>query len=150
MISIFKDCLKSEETVFRFDLLTLNERCVELLRNVQKLCVELSPLDYPLAEYGHDRDVNSCFLHLLAGVAGMKREQPLRFNEVCLIVKETVKKFGAEEYKNATSRCFIKGDGSMKVTDAFYTPFEDNIPISERIKYSRIVVDDPDRGIVVI
>ncbi|PMD30202.1 hypothetical protein L207DRAFT_592660 [Hyaloscypha variabilis F] len=32
MISILKNSLKSEEEIFRFDLVTLNQRCVEMLR----------------------------------------------------------------------------------------------------------------------
>jgi hypothetical protein len=51
MISIFKDCLKSEEMVFRFDILALDERCVRLLRKVQAVCLEQSPVDYPSDEY---------------------------------------------------------------------------------------------------
>lgn len=51
MLSIFKERLKSEDKILRFDLLTLNERCVEMLRKAQAVCVEESPLDYPRDEY---------------------------------------------------------------------------------------------------
>jgi hypothetical protein len=43
MIKIFKDCFQEEEIIFRFDLLRLNERCVKLLRKIQKVCVTESP-----------------------------------------------------------------------------------------------------------
>jgi hypothetical protein len=67
MISTFKDCLKSEEEIFRFDLLALNQRCVEMLRKSQAFCVEQSPMDYPKNEYGGDGQLNNCFSHMIAG-----------------------------------------------------------------------------------
>lgn len=72
MLSIFKDCLKSEESIIRFDLFTLNQRCVKLLWKVQAVCVEQSPLDYPVEKYSGDRQLNGCVSHMMAGVLGLE------------------------------------------------------------------------------
>lgn len=152
MISIFKDCLKSEEAILRFDLLALNQRCVELLRKVQKFCVDLSPLDYPRDEYDGDGKLNDCFSHQLAGEVGLKRYQPSRFHEACLTVKEMITEVGDEEYRKSKARSFITGDGRKKVTEPFHTPFEDVMPLSLRSNFGLIIFagDDPEAGIAFI
>lgn len=128
MISIFKDHLKAEERVFRFDILALNQRCVELMRKFQRACIEKSPLDYPLEEYGTGQRIGKCYTHMLAGVMGEKRQQPTRFNEACLFVKDLISTNGEdEEYEKSISRCFIQDDGNKHVIDSFSTPDEDNL-----------------------
>jgi hypothetical protein len=152
MISIFKDYLKSEETIFRFDLLTLNQRCVELLRKVQAVCVEQSPLDYPVEEFASDHQFSNCFSHMMAGVLGPDHQQLIISQEACLIVKEVVKAEGDVEYGKAKSRCCIKGDGKKKVMDEFATPVEDTILLSDRAKFGRVIIIDgsPGSGITII
>jgi hypothetical protein len=127
MISILKNSLKSEEEIFRFDLVTLNQRCVEMLRKAQAICVEQSPHDYPKNEYDGDDKLNACIGHMLAGVAGVPRSQPTRFLEACLIVKDTVESDGSSESQQAKARCFAQKNGGPMVIDKFETPFEDNI-----------------------
>ncbi|CZR61917.1 uncharacterized protein PAC_11814 [Phialocephala subalpina] len=146
MISIFKDYLKSEEKIFRFDLLALNQRCVELLRKIQKVCVEQSPLDYPADKYGGDRHANSCFSHMMAGELGLERCQPTRFQEACLLVKDVIENVGDEEFEKSESRCFIKGDGTKVVTDSFSTPIEDVVMFYERAKTRAIILVDGPPG----
>jgi hypothetical protein len=146
MISIFKDCLKSEEEIFRFDLLALNQRCVELLLKIQTVCLEQSPLDYPQDEYGGDRLANSCFGHMMAGELGLERQQPTRFHEACLLVKRVVEEMGDEEYRKSRSRRFIKGDGNKRVTDTFSTPVTDIILFSDKAKCSLMILTDGPPG----
>jgi hypothetical protein len=147
MISIFKDHLKSEEEIFRFDLLTLNQRCAELLLKIQTICLEQSPLDYPRDEYDGDRLANSCFSHMMAGELGLERQQPTRFREACLLVKGVIEEVGDEEYRKSRARRFIKGDGNKKVTDSFSTPGADIVLFSERTKFGRmILVEDSPEG----
>jgi len=140
MISMFKDHLKSEEEIFRFDLLALNQRCVELLLKMQNICLKRSPLDYPLDEYGGDRWANSCFSHMMAGEMGLERQQPTRFREACLLVKEVIEGMGDEEYRKSRARRFIKGDSNKKVTDTFSSPVADIVLFSDRTKYSRAIL----------
>jgi hypothetical protein len=146
MISIFKDHMKSEEEIFRFDLLTLNQRCVELLLKIQAICLEQSPLDYSLDEYGGDRLANSCFGHMIAGELGLERQQPTRFREACLLVKGVIESTGDEEYRNSRARRFIKGDGNKKVTDTFSTPVADIVLFSDRALCSQIIITDGPPG----
>jgi hypothetical protein len=146
MIATFKSVLKSDEEILRFDLFTLNERCVELLRKVQAPCIEQSPLDYPADEYGGDSKLNSCFSHMLAGVLGLERHQPTRFEEACDVVKQIVESEGKIEYRKAKIQCFIIGDGNKKITDPFHTPPEDNFLFYQRPLFSRIVIVDGPPG----
>lgn len=147
MMSIFRDVLKSEEEIFRFDLFNLNERCVKLLRKVQAFCVEQSPLDYPMDEFGDDSKLNDCFSHMLAGVVGSERHQPTRFEEACVLVKEVVDLEGDFEYRNAKSRCFVEGDGNKKATDPFHTSPEDDILLRDRTMFGIIFgMDDAPGG----
>lgn len=139
MITFFKDYLKSEEIIFRFDLLSLNQRCLEMLRKFQAVCVEQSPLVYPTREYGGDRNIVYCFSQMLE-LLGRACYLPVRFKESCLIVKETIGAGGSEEYMKAKSRCFIEGDGNRKVTDPFEAPFEDNLLFPDRAMFGRIVI----------
>jgi hypothetical protein len=149
MISILKDNLKSEEEIFRFDLVTLNQRCVEMLRKVQAICVEQSPYDYPKNEYDGDHKLNACISHMLAGVAGVPRSQPTRFLEACLIVKDTIESDASTESKQAKALCFVQTDGGPMVIDKFETPLEDNILLSDRVDmcgFSTIIVADGSRS----
>ncbi|KAE9375178.1 hypothetical protein N431DRAFT_463285 [Stipitochalara longipes BDJ] len=138
MLHVLKDCLKSEEAIIRFDLLSMNERCVKLLRDVQEVCVTQSPLDFLLEEYGGDSNLISCFNHMLGGAVGnalgvdLKRHQASRFQEACLLVKKLVEGEGSIEYDLVKSRCFINGDGK-KVIDSFETSVEDSILFRNRI-----------------
>lgn len=94
MIEILKDRLVVEEEVFRFDLLTLNQRCIELLRQVQKICIDESPLDYDDGNldisFRGDKALNGIFSFMLAGEAGLERHQPSRFKEACGLVEELI------------------------------------------------------------
>jgi hypothetical protein len=146
MLSILKECFKSEEVIFRFDMFSINERCVNLLRQIQKVCVEQSPLDYPRDQYGDDRNVNFCFSHMVAGVLGLKRHQPYRFTEACEMLEEVVDAESAVEFEKAKGRCFIEGDGTKKVTDDFKTP----ILFSERSNFSRIIIVDEEGGFTIL
>ncbi|TVY84824.1 hypothetical protein LSUE1_G002099 [Lachnellula suecica] len=150
MLTVFKESLKSEEAVFRFDLLGLNQRCVELLLGVQRVCIVQSPLDYPWDEYSADREIGECVSHMLAGELGLERKQPTRFFEASGMVRDVIRVFGNEEYQKSRSRCFIKGDGNKKVTDAFLTPYEDVVLLSERAQYGRIIIDDGSSGLTII
>lgn len=150
MISIFKDRLKSEEEIFRFDLLALNQRCVEILRRSQAFCVEQSPMDYPKEEYSGDGQLNNCFSHMIAGVSGVPRSQPTRFREACLIVKEVVEAEGGIEYEKAKTRRFVQADGGKIIIDKFEVPYEDNVLLSDRDHFSRIIIADDSPGFTVI
>jgi hypothetical protein len=138
MLSKVKECLKSEESMFRFDLFELNQRCVELLRRVQKICVEKSPLDYH--DYEIDQRLNWLFAHMLAGHAGAKRAHPTRFIDTCLLVEELVDAEAGIEIEKAKGRCFTDGDVTKEVKDDFKTPFEDNILVSDRRTFGRMII----------
>lgn len=146
MLSIFKDRLKSEDNILRFDLLTLNERCVEILRKAQAVCVKESPLDYPMEEYDGDTHLNGCISHMLAGMAGVARSQPTRFTEACRIVKEVIEAEGSIEYEKANTRCFLKVDDEKIVIDNFRTPPEDNLLLPDRAHFGRIIIAGADDG----
>jgi hypothetical protein len=146
MLSIFKDRLKSEDNILRFYLLTLNDRCVEILRNAQAVCVKESPLDYPMEEYDGDTHLNGCISNMLAGMAGLARSQPTRFTEACRIVKEVIETEGSIENEKANTRCFLKVDDEKIVIDNFRTPPEDNLLLSDRAHFGRIIIADADDG----
>lgn len=46
ILATFKEFLQDEELILRFDLLSHNERCIELLRKVQRICIIDSLKDY--------------------------------------------------------------------------------------------------------
>jgi hypothetical protein len=147
-MSILKECFKAEEAIFRFDMFKMNERCVNVLRRIQKVCVERSPLDYN--DYEGDRNLNECFSHMVAGVLGLERHQPTRFKEACDMLEEIVDAGGSAEFDKAKGRCFIEGDGTKKVTDDFKTPFTDNILFSDRDMFSHIFIQDRDGGFTIL
>ena len=150
MLSIFKERLKSEDKILRFDLLTLNERCVEMLRKAQTVFVEESPLDYPRHEYDGDTKLNGCISHMLAGMAGVARAQPTRFTEVCRIVQEVIEAEGSIEYEKANTRCFLKVDGEKIAIDNFKTPGEDNLLLCDRARFGRIIIEDDETGFTML
>lgn len=145
MISIFKDRMKVEETMMRFDLLALNQSCIEMLRKIQSICVGQSPLDYPPKRCEGDSKMTGCISHMLAGVSGVERSQPTRFQEACVIVKQVVESDGSTEYEKAKLRCFVQTGGGTMAIDKFETPLEDNILLSDRADlggFSRIIIAD--------
>lgn len=150
MFSILKKLLKSEERVLRFDFLSLNERCVQLLRRVQEVCVEQSPLDYPADEWGGDRKINEVPSHMFAGTMGLKRSQPTRFKETGEMVRELIRTEGEIESKRARERTFVDGDGNLKVEDVFEVPEEDNITLSDRAKFGLVIFQRKDGEIMIL
>ncbi len=153
MLTIFKERLKLEDEILQFDLLTLNERCVEMLRKIQTVWMEQSPLDYPRDEYDGDTKLNGCISHMLAGMAGVARSEPTRFTEACRIVKEVIEAEGSIEYEKANTRCFLKVDGEKIVIDNFNTPGEDNLLSCDRDRlehFGKIIIDNDETGITML
>lgn len=143
MLSILKENLLEDETILRFDLLALNQRCIELLRKIQKVCVEQSPIEYPADEYGLDIHVNDVVSHMLAGVLGLKRYQPTRFLEACVLVNELIEAEGDAEWNKANDRRFLS-ENKKHVTDNFKTPVEDTILLHDRQMFSRVMIHGED------
>jgi hypothetical protein len=56
-LRILKQALKEDDVPLRFNLTSLNWRCIQLLRRIQRICVDESPLDYPVDSYGGDRSL---------------------------------------------------------------------------------------------
>jgi hypothetical protein len=107
-LRIFKQALKEDDFALRFDFASLNWRCVQLLRRIQKICLEMSPLDYPSKKWGGDYALNGFIIHMFAGVAGVARDQPTRFLEACALVCEVIVEEGNVEYLKAEARVGIK------------------------------------------
>ncbi|KAF2871918.1 hypothetical protein BDV95DRAFT_606486 [Massariosphaeria phaeospora] len=102
-LAVFKQAMKADEFALRFDLLTLNRRCVEFLRRVQRVCVLRSPLEYS----PQDCDVDVALIpvaHMLSGVAGAPRQQPTRFRETCQLLRKVIAEEGNAEYLKAAAR----------------------------------------------
>lgn len=79
MIKLFKQSFKEAEKAYRFDIMQLNQTWVELLLLIKSICTDLSPRDYPKDQYGLDRHLNVTISHMFAGVLGVARYQPTRF-----------------------------------------------------------------------
>jgi hypothetical protein len=103
-LRVFKEALKEDDLPLRFDLMSLNWRCIQLLRRIQKICVEQSPTDYPAKDYDGDDKINVVIMQMLAGVAGVPRRQPTRFPEACALVREFTAREGNLEYMLAQER----------------------------------------------
>jgi hypothetical protein len=103
-LKIFKQALKEDDLPLRFDLISMNWRCVLLLRRIQKICLEKSPLDYPVEKWGGDDGINSIICHMFAAVAGIEHKQPSRFREACIEVLDIIDREGNVEYMKANAR----------------------------------------------
>jgi hypothetical protein len=103
-LKMFKHVLKEDDLPLRFDLMSLNWRCVELIHQIQKICVEQSPLDYPAEDFGTDNESIWVIMHMLDGETGTARHQPTRFSEACDLVRDTIAKVGNAEYRQAIAR----------------------------------------------
>lgn len=88
--------------------MTLNQRCIELFRKIQILCVEQSPLDYPSDEFRGDLNLNRCIRKLMVGVDGGERQQPTRFPEASVKIKELIELEGASAIEQAKALCFVE------------------------------------------
>jgi hypothetical protein len=97
MIAIFKDCLKTEEQISRFDLFALNQRYIQLLREIQNICLNQSPLDYPEEEWGSNRNLNEIISHMLAGELGLEHYQPTKFTKASFMTQKLIKAKGDSE-----------------------------------------------------
>lgn len=106
-MKVFKNALKEDEFALRFDMMTLNHRCLELLRRIEYICVTRSPLEYPPHEYGHDKNLIDVCCHMLAGVAGVPSMQSTRFREACQEISALIASEGNSEYLKAESRVGI-------------------------------------------
>ena len=103
--SIFRDQLKSEEICLRFDLLTLDERCIRLPHPEQSSLLSRWPFTYLEEHFGVVYGLGICFLQMLLNL-----DEGGGFNgfyELCLKVKRTLTTEGDMEYKQALSRCFV-------------------------------------------
>jgi len=144
-LTIFKQALKEDDFALRFDLMSLNWRCVKLLRCIQKICIEQSPLDYPPKEWSGDHSLNGFIQHMFAGVAGVKREQPTRFAEACALVLDIIVKEGNAEYLQAEARMGIKRGTAVDPTDDpedFEDPVQNFVPPRHRKNMSQYTADE--------
>jgi hypothetical protein len=103
-LKIFKQALKEDDLPLRFDLMSMNWRCVLLLRRIQKICIMKSPLDYPVDKWGGDHGLNGFICHMFAAVAGVEHKQPIRFCEACIEVFDIIDREGNVEYMKANAR----------------------------------------------
>lgn len=111
-LAVLKRALKEDDFALRFDFMSLNWRCIKLLRSIQKICTEQSPLDYPRKKWGTDYDINGFISHMFAGVAGRTRAaDPLP--EACMLVHTVIAKEGNAEYLKEEARMGIKKGTSV-------------------------------------
>lgn len=86
-LNLYKEILKEDDMPLRFDLFSLRQRCLKPLRRVQNNCVELSPLNYPPETGSGDKNILRCMIRMLEGVV---KWQPIRFEEACALISETI------------------------------------------------------------
>ncbi|KAH7400805.1 hypothetical protein DE146DRAFT_735824 [Phaeosphaeria sp. MPI-PUGE-AT-0046c] len=122
-LEIFKLALKEDDLSLRFDLMSLNWRCLMLLRSIQNVCMYLSPHEYSpfKADDGH---FVGLIAHMLACVLGSKHEEPTRFQETCDMVHDIVAREGNVEYLAAQARVGIV-KGAARVGEEDFEDFED-------------------------
>lgn len=143
-LKIFKEALKEDDLPLRFDMTSLVWRCMDLLKSLQHLCLELSPLDYSVSEWSGDYHVRTIVMHMLEGVAGAKREQPTRFDEACVIVHDVIAREGNVEILAAQRRTVIvRGPARVEEEDPedFEDPAENFVPYRLRGLMGHISAD---------
>lgn len=134
-ITVFKAALKADDFPLRFNMMDLNQRCIELFRRIQKTCIEQSPIDYPPEKYGSDRGLNSVLSRMFAGHAFKGRTQPTRFVEACQLLAEVIASEGNVEYLNSEARVgMVSGTAMASQEDAmeFDGPIQDHLPVGLR------------------
>lgn len=106
---IFKQKLKEYDMPLRFDLLSLNTRCVKILRNVQKTLLEKSPMIYQPSKWADDESMESLVEQMLEYVAqgGRTYLEVSRFREACALVNQVISEEGNAEYLAAQARVGI-------------------------------------------
>lgn len=107
-LTIFKQALKEDDFPLRLDLMSLNWRCTQLLRRIQKICIEQSPLEYPSEKWGGDSALNGIICHMFASLTGVRWKQPGRFHEACALVVDVMAREGNAEYLKAEALMTIK------------------------------------------
>jgi hypothetical protein len=130
-LAIFKQAVKEDDFPLRFDLASMNWRCTLLLRRIQKICLEQSPRDYCDKKWAGDYGLNGFIMHMFAGVAGVKREGPLRFRAACELVQDIIAREGNVEYLKAEARTGIRSATAVDPKDDsedFEDPAQNFIP----------------------
>lgn len=94
--------------------MSLDERCIQLLREVQSRLLTERPVRYPNGKFGGDCVLGICFLQLMFDLD--VGEGGLRFYESSLIV-EVATSEGAIEYNRARSRCVVQKKKSDQKID---------------------------------
>ncbi|KAF2818966.1 hypothetical protein CC86DRAFT_413345 [Ophiobolus disseminans] len=146
-LTIFKQALKEDDFPLRLDLMSLKWRCIKLLRGIQKICLEQSPLDCPLEQWEGDRHLNGFIRHMFAGVAGVKRAQPTRFTEACALVVDAIIREGNAEYLKAEARVGIKRGTAVDPEDdpeCFEDPAQNFVPPNFRKNMSQYTAEELD------
>jgi hypothetical protein len=65
-------------------------------------------------------------------------------------VKEVVEAESGIECKKAKTRRFVQADGGKIIIDKVETPYEDNVLLSDRDHFSRIIIADDSPGFTMI
>jgi hypothetical protein len=130
-LKVFKQALKEDDLSLRFDLMSMNWRCVQLLRRIQKICSEQSPRDYPARKWGGDYALNGFITHMFTGIAGVERDEPTQFWEACVEVFHIIAREGNVEYLAAEARTGIVKSTTVDPKDdpeEFEDPDQNFIP----------------------
>jgi hypothetical protein len=133
--TVFKTALKADDFPLRFNMIDLNERCVELFRRIQRVCLERSPLDYPLDQYGADKDLVAVLGHMFIGIANSEITQFSRFRDACELLAEVINKDGNVEYLKAEAWTGIVSGTAVSLKDdpeELENPIHDQVPIMIR------------------
>ncbi|KAF2655842.1 hypothetical protein K491DRAFT_406655 [Lophiostoma macrostomum CBS 122681] len=144
LLTIFREKLKEDEFVLRFDTMRLFLGCIKVLRRIQAHVIRYAPFDYPPEQYGRGLGVNTCVSGVLWELAGYPIMHTEQFPAVDKILVDFIKEEGSVEYDRAVARVpnvNSKGDSAPEPEPSFECPVEDHVPIHTRDAIKHAIKD---------
>lgn len=138
-LTIFTQAVREDDLALHFDLLTFNNRCLDLLRRIQNACLEAASVYQCAAGDYHLGTAIGLLLHFHA-VATDANDEKVGFKEACRLLQEDIEAEGSAQLSKARSRAGIvqKPDAHKYVAPKSFEDLhmpEDYLSLRDRKKF---------------
>ncbi|KAF1920956.1 hypothetical protein BDU57DRAFT_509462 [Ampelomyces quisqualis] len=149
----YKLAIQADNVALKFNIMSLYLRCIELLRRIQRYCLEHAPYDYVKEEFDRDAlDMNQILPHIFLDLVGYPRHHEPMFPKAVEFLRETIEKHGNRELELVKSRLLDvqsqDRSGREEAEPSFQNPQEDSISFETRAMFGDCLIGILDENMI--
>jgi len=147
-LSALKQAIEKDESMFRFDVMDLYLRCIQLLRDILVHCINHAPRDYPESYYNRGLGMNSVIIEMFSHLSGHPHHDKLMFPDAVDMLRKVIVKEGSVVLDRAEAQrqniIARQTEPQSEPEPSFENPPEDLMPLDWRNRFGCIVFQDAD------